>query len=67
MRLSRQTKTHSKLPVYRGRCEIIKQILQIVNAKKHRDIKSFELAYRCNLTWPQFQEYRALLLNGNYY
>jgi predicted transcriptional regulator len=41
--------------------EIVKQILQIVYTKADGYSKSFELAFRCQLTWDQFTRYRDLL------
>lgn len=41
---------------------IIKQILQTV-CTKAEGCKSFELAFRCELTWDQFTRYRDLLYN----
>lgn len=60
-----QHKTHNQPQVHRDRHDIIKQIFQIVNSRNRGNIKSFELAYKCNLTWPQFREYRALLLRND--
>lgn len=48
---------------HRDYYEIIKQILQIVYSRKDGISKSFELAYRCQLTWQQFKYYRDLLIS----
>lgn len=48
---------------HRDHYEIIKQILQIVYSKV-QGCKSFELAYRCELTWPQFTYYRDILISN---
>jgi predicted transcriptional regulator len=47
---------------HRDNYEIIKQILQTVYSKAG-GYRSFELAYRCQLTWPQFIRYRDVLLS----
>lgn len=64
--MSRHTKTYSQPSVHKSRYEIIKQMLQIVNTKKHGNVKSFELVYRCDLTWPQFKAYKALLIRPEF-
>ena len=46
----------------RDQYEIVKQILQTVYTKTN-GCRSFELAYRCKLSWPQFTRYRELLFN----
>ena len=48
---------------HRDHYEIIKQILQTVYTKAG-GCKSFELAYLCQLTWPQFIQYRDLLISN---
>ena len=47
---------------HRDHNEIIKQILQIVHSKVE-GCNSFELADRCELTWPQFASYRDILIS----
>lgn len=47
---------------HRDQYEIVKQILQTVYTKTD-GCRSFELAYRCRLSWPQFTRYRDLLFN----
>ena len=47
---------------HRDQYEIVKQILQTVYTKTD-GCRSFELAYRCKLSWPQFTRYRDLLFN----
>lgn len=64
--MSRHTKTYSQPSVHKSRYEIIKQMLQTVNSKKHGNVKLFELVYRCNLTWPQFKVYKALLIRREF-
>jgi predicted transcriptional regulator len=56
MRRSRSRQPH------RAQYEIVKQILQTVYTKTD-GCRSFELAYRCKLSWPQFTHYRDLLFN----
>jgi predicted transcriptional regulator len=46
---------------HRDYYEIIKQILQAVYTKAE-GCRSFELAFRCELTWDQFKRYRDVLL-----
>ena len=64
--MSRHTKTYSQPSVHRSSYEIIKQMFQSVNTKKYGNVKSFELVYRCNLTWPQFNVYKALLIRREF-
>jgi predicted transcriptional regulator len=47
---------------HRDQYEIVKEILQTIYTKAN-GCRSFELAYRCNLSWPQFTRYRDLLFN----
>lgn len=47
--------------IHHDNYEIMKQILQIVYSKTN-GCRKFELAYRCQLTWPQLVHYRELLL-----
>jgi predicted transcriptional regulator len=49
---------------HRDQYEIIKQILQTVYTKAG-GCKPSELAYRCELTWEQFRNYRDLLIKQN--
>jgi|SRR5919106_6020816 predicted transcriptional regulator len=49
---------------HRDHYEIVKQILQTVYTKTD-GCRSFELAYRCKLSWAQFTFYRDLLFNQN--
>jgi len=64
--MSRHSKTYSQPSVHKSRYEIIMQRLQTVNTKKHGNVKSFELVYRCNLTWPQFKAYKTLLIRREF-
>jgi predicted transcriptional regulator len=48
---------------HRDHYEVIRQILQTVYSKAG-GCKPFELAYRCQLTWPQFIWYRDLLITN---
>ena len=48
---------------HRDTYEIMKQTLLIVYTKVG-GCKSFELAYMCQLTWPQFIRYRDLLISN---
>lgn len=45
--------------------EIIKQILRTVYSRERGISKSFELAYRCELTVQQFIHYRDVLISRN--
>jgi predicted transcriptional regulator len=46
---------------HRDKYEIIKQMIQALYSRTG-GCRSFELAYRCQLTWPQFLHYRDALL-----
>lgn len=48
---------------HRDHYEIIKQILQTVHTRTG-GYKSFELPFRCELTWPQFLRYRDMLVRN---
>jgi predicted transcriptional regulator len=48
---------------HRDHYEIIKVILQNVFSKIG-GCKPYELAYRCQLNWPQFTYYREILLSN---
>lgn len=48
---------------HRDYYKIIKKILQTVETRIG-GYRSFELAFRCELTWEQFKNYRDLLINN---
>jgi hypothetical protein len=49
---------------YRDSNDIIKEILLTVHSRTRKGYycRPLQLAYRCQLTWPQFTHYRELLL-----